>query len=142
MHKGVTWQAQHLTCPFGAKASVTAWHRVSSLLKHDMIQSTGSVIGRYVDDFFGVDLPGLYWSTTRMFNILCELVGCPCDPGKAASSMTELSLLGANIRINYDQWAYFHRIMPEKAAKWSAELMYSRGQVSYNLGVRPRSSAN
>jgi hypothetical protein len=57
-----------------------------------------------------------------MFNALCELVGCPCDPGKASSSMSVLGFLGASIRINFIQWAYEHRIMPEKAVKWSAEL--------------------
>ena len=57
IHNGITWQAQHLTCPFGAKGSVTAWHRVSPFPKRVMTNCTGSVIARYVDDFFGIDLP-------------------------------------------------------------------------------------
>ena len=117
MYKGVAWRAQHLTCPFGAKGSVTAWHRVSSFLKKVMTQCTGSIIARYVDDFFGVDLPNLQWTTARMFNTLCNLVGSPCDPGKAAYSMTQMAVLGALIFIDFGNWSYHHRIMHEKAAK-------------------------
>ena len=81
-----------------------------------------SVIGRYVDDFFGVDLPNLYWTTAKMFNTLCDLVGSPCDPGKAAYCMTQMAFLGALIFIDFDEWSYSHRIMPEKAAKIANEF--------------------
>ena len=59
MYLGNPWRAQHLTCPFGAVGSVSAWHRASSFLKCVMVHCTKSIIGRYVDDFFGVDLPNL-----------------------------------------------------------------------------------
>ena len=57
-----------------------------------------------------------------MFNKLCEIVGCPRDPDKAASSMAEMALLGASILVNFDQWSYEHRIMLDKPNKWSNEL--------------------
>ena len=101
MYQGTTWRAQHLTCLFGAVGSVTAWHRVSSLLKNVMIRCTRSILGRYVDDFFGVDLPNLYWTTPKMFTALCSLVGAPCDPGKAAYEMTQMAILGALILIDF-----------------------------------------
>ena len=71
-----------------------------------MIQYIGSIIARYVDDFFGVDLPNLQWTTARMFNTLCNLVGSPCDNGKAAYSMTQMALLGALIFIDFGNWSY------------------------------------
>ena len=87
-----------------------------------MTQCTMSVIGRYVDDFFGVDLPNLYWTTAKMLNTLCDLVGSPCGPGEAAYCMTQMALLGALIFIDFAEWPYSHRIMPEKAAKWANEF--------------------
>ena len=80
--------------------SVTAWHRVSSFLKRLMVRCTKSIIGRCVDDFFGVDLPNLRWTTAKMFSILCTFVGAPCDPDKAAYDMTQMALLGAQILID------------------------------------------
>ena len=121
-YKGITWRAQHLTCPFGAVGSVTAWHRVSSFLKNVMIRCTRSILGRYVDDFFGVDLPDLYWTTPKMFTALCSLVGAPCDPGKAAYEMTQMAFLGALILIDFGNWSYSHKILPDKAHKLANEL--------------------
>ena len=90
-----------------------------------------SVIGRYVDDFFGVDLPNLYWTTAKMFNTLCDLVGSPCDPGKAAYCMTQMALLGALIFIDFAEWSYSHRIMPETAAKFLINSKTSPEQESF-----------
>ena len=91
-------------------------------MKNVMIRCTGSIIGRYVDDFFGVDLPQIYWTTPRMFTALCSLVGAPCDPGKAAYEMTRMAFLGAQIFIDFGNWSYSHRILREKANKWAQEL--------------------
>ena len=141
MYQGVTWRAQHLTCPFGAIGSVTAWHRVSSFLKKVMTQCTRSIIARYVDDFVGVDLPNFQWTTARMFNTLCNLVGSPCDP-KAAYSMTQMALLGALIFIEFCNLFYHHMIMPEKAAKWAKELQSIAEEGVLPLDRQPRSSAS
>ena len=43
-YQGIIWWAQHLTCPFGAVGSVTAWHRISSFLKRVMLFDTKSII--------------------------------------------------------------------------------------------------
>ena len=69
-----------------------------------------------------MDLPNLYWTTAKMFSTLCSLVGAPCDPGKAAYSMTQMALLGALIFIDFGRWSYSHMIMQEKGSKWANEL--------------------
>ena len=105
MYQGIRWRAQHLTCPFGAVGSVTAWHRVSSFLKCVMVHCTKSIIGRYEDDFFGVDLPNVQWTTAKMLSILRTYVGAPCDPDKAAYDMSQMALLGAQIFIDFAKWS-------------------------------------
>ena len=52
-----------------------------------------------------------------MFTALCSLVGAPCDPGKAAYKMTQMAILGAQIFIDFGNWFYSHKILPEKANK-------------------------
>ena len=84
-----------------------------------MLRCTKFIIGRYVDDFFGVDLPNLQWTTAKMFSILCTFVGAPCDPDKAAYDMTQMALLGAQILIDFSVRSYSHRILPDKARKWA-----------------------
>ena len=112
MYQGIPRRAQHLTCPFGAAGSVTAWHRISSFLKLVMVHDTKSIVGRYVDDVFGVDLPNLQWTAAKMFSVLCTYVGAPCDPDKAAYHMSQMALLGAQIFIDFATWSYSHRNPP------------------------------
>ena len=58
-----------------------------------------------LDDFFGVDLPNLRWTSALLLSTLCLVVGAPCDPGKAAYHMTERTLLGAQIFIHFAKWS-------------------------------------
>ena len=120
--------------PFGAVGSVTAWHRVSSFLKHVMLRSRRSVLGHYVDDFFGVDLPGLRWTSSILLSTLCSLVGAPCDPDKAAYHMTQMVLLGAQFFIDLESWSYSHRVAPSSGR--------SRREDSYALVWEPKSLAS
>ena len=100
MYQDIPWRAQHLTCPFGAVGSATAWRRVSSFQKRVIIRCVRSIVGRYVDDFFGVHLPNLQWTTAKWFSILCTYVGAPCDPDKAAYNIAQMALLGVQIFID------------------------------------------
>ena len=84
-----------------------------------MVHDTKSIFGRYVDEFFGVDLPNLQWTTAKMFSVLCTYVGAPCDPAKAAYDMSQVALLGAQGFIDFAKWSYSNRILLDKAKKWA-----------------------
>ena len=55
IHDGVPWVAQHHAMPFGATASVSAWHRVGGLLLELARRLLQLPIYRYVDDYFAAE---------------------------------------------------------------------------------------
>jgi len=52
VHEGAPWIAFHYGMPFGATASVEAWHRVGDLLLQIARRLLHIPLYRYVDDFF------------------------------------------------------------------------------------------
>jgi hypothetical protein len=52
LYHGEPWVAMHRTMPFGATASVVAWHKVGALLQDIARQLLHLPVFRYVDDYF------------------------------------------------------------------------------------------
>ena len=55
MYHGEPWIAEHHAMPFGATASVLAWHKVGGLLALIAIVLLHLPVYRYVDDYFSAD---------------------------------------------------------------------------------------
>ncbi len=55
VHRGVPMVSLHHAMPFGATASVVAWHQVGSLLQKVARQILHLPLWRYVDDFFAAE---------------------------------------------------------------------------------------
>ena len=53
--KNEVWVAVHKSMPFGAASSVYAWHRVGHLIREIARSRLHLAVGRYVDDYFGVE---------------------------------------------------------------------------------------
>ena len=77
---------------------------------------------RYVDDYFGCSRPELAWSGSACLQLLTMLVGTPCDPKKAISSMVGMVLLGAEILVDMVRQSVATRVVEKKARKWAAEI--------------------
>ena len=54
-YRGDTWVAVHTSMPFGATASVIAWHRVGALLLEIARRVLHLPVFRYVDDYFAAE---------------------------------------------------------------------------------------
>ena len=87
-----------------------------------MVGCTKYIMGKYVDDFFGVRLHNLQWTTATMFSILCTYVGAPCGPDQAAYHMAQMALLGAQICLDFANLFYYNRFLRDKARKWADEF--------------------
>ena len=58
---GIVYAAAHRGMPFGAVASVVAWHRIGARLSRVVLQSAKAPVARYVDAFFGASKAGVKW---------------------------------------------------------------------------------
>ncbi len=116
------WCQGHLASPFGATASVRAWHRFGHMLKCCMLLGPKCPLGRYVDDFFGVVRANLQFSTPGIFQLLTTLIGTRCDPIKALSNVTRIVVLGAEVLLNLLRRTWSHRVCPKKAKRWRRSI--------------------
>ena len=55
MYEGEVWTSVHHAMPFGAAASVMAWHRVGALIASIARRRLHLPVLRYVDDYFSMD---------------------------------------------------------------------------------------
>ena len=57
-HDNYFWMARHYGMPFGATASVVAWHRIGALLSEIARKLLHLPVFRYVDDYFAAERRG------------------------------------------------------------------------------------
>ena len=72
-----------------------------------------------MDDYFGCSRAGVKWNGSELIASLARLVGTPCDPDKAAHSMTSLALLGADVMIEATTMQPALRLQPLNAERYS-----------------------
>jgi hypothetical protein len=140
MFRGEAWIAEHQAMPFGATASVLAWHRVGKLLTQLANRLLHLPVYRYVDDYFAADRcicysgylralpcilvfirPGLVQSGLRTF---VRLVRALLGPKAIADAKTEygqcIVILG--IQVQADANGAWFNVCPKKAQKWAAQI--------------------
>ena len=79
MHKGERLVAVHHGMPFGATASVVAWHKLGGLLQKIARVMLHAPVYRYVDDYFACERSG----HGVLFSFVHVSVGkfaCPGNP--------------------------------------------------------------
>ena len=114
---GVTWISVHTAMPFGATASVYAWHRVGALICSIARKLLKMPIFRYVDDYFSAERPD---TAEHSMQIFARLVRMLLGPSSISDRKLEwglrLQVLGMcvipcteGIKLTLD---------PEKASKW------------------------
>ena len=126
------WQSQmlaapHMGMPFGATASVCAWHRVGAFLAAAVSKLARAPIARYVDDFFGASKEGVYWSGGRILSVLCSLTGFHTDPAKDEDGALEIVVLGMLVTYSWNLQLVTVRLEAEKAARWRQSLAEACG---------------
>ena len=96
---GVLWVCQQFGMPFGAVASVMAWHRVGNFLTCVARRRLRLIVGRYVDDWFGASRSGLRCSPAYCMAALMRLTGFDDDPVKTVDRALRYVVLGAQVSI-------------------------------------------
>ena len=91
--------AEHYGMPFGSVASVWAWHRVGNLLELVVVVLALAPIFRYVDDFFGASLCGIFWSGGKLLAVVGGLLGLPTDALKDSDDCFEMVVLGVLVSL-------------------------------------------
>jgi hypothetical protein len=130
---GVQWASQHLCAPFGATASVHAWHVIGALIQHLAISILFLPVLRYVDDFYAAERQELADHAAQCFARLCRmLLGSDSLKDAKIASGSPLTILGITIRTTatgVDVWPD-----PDKVTKWSGQIQrvdeYRRLQLS------------
>ena len=118
MHLGDILAAPHTGMPFGAVASVIAWHRVGAFLSTIIKKLAKAPLSRYVDDFFGASVQGVYWSGGRLLSILCTLTGLLCDSKKDENDSLSMIVLGLMVDVSLQQAQVLVRLEAKKAVQW------------------------
>ena len=122
MSSGEKVAAPHLGMPFGAVASVVAWHRVGSWLAKVIMTVARAPMARYVDDYFGASKRGVKWSGGRLLSLLCSLTGLLCDSEKDVDDDTSMIVLGLSVDLSMEQARVLVRLEQSKATMWKGEL--------------------
>ena len=116
--QGRLWWSRHLTMPFGAVASVFAWHRLCSMLVAVCRQILYIMVLRFVDDMFGVSRQGLA-SPGKYISMVAQMMGIPCDEGKSADLMSEMAILGCKVSLNFSRRLIRVVITSDKTARYT-----------------------
>ena len=102
---------QLLACPFGAVASVNAWHRFGAAIQQILATLFRIAYARYVDDLFGVDavlkncsgsdgpevLAGPAGTVGLARWVINDLLGWQLDGGKAVTNAESFTALGVDV---------------------------------------------
>ena len=85
-----------LAAPFGAVASVYAWHRFGAAVQRILARLFHVAYPRYVDDLFGLDAAGSEAATlTRV--VISELLGWELDSEKEITDADTCVVLGVKV---------------------------------------------
>ena len=121
---------QLLSCPFGAAASVFAWHRFGSAVQALLAAIFLVAYPRFVDDFFGGDAaaampaehafasaPG---AAALARKIIVDLLGWSLDNSKAVAEATQMTVLGVMAKACLEGIWFW--IGDEKKEKWLEQI--------------------
>jgi len=122
---GKIWVSQHRGMPFGTNSAVYGFHRLGAFIAAVVKQMAMAPVLRYVDDYFGSSVAGIYWTGGRLLDVLTGLVGRPVDPDKSADDRMEMVVLGAEIELEADQSGLSTAVQEAKALAWDKSLKVS-----------------
>ena len=119
-------------CPFGAVASVHAWHRLGAAVQCILANLFLVVYARYVDDLFSLDeveepelaseFIGPTGTATLARRVIQELLGWELDAGKAVTNANVFVALGVEVEYVDGSETMIFRVTEERAAKWRNEI--------------------
>ena len=120
-------------CPFGAVASVHAWHRLGAAVQCILANLFLVVYARYVDDLFSLDEVGTTRLQCRKFigptatatlarEVIHGLLGWELDAEKAVTNANVFVALGVQIEYVDCSQTMIFRVTEERAAKWRVEI--------------------
>ena len=119
-------------CPFGAVASVHAWHRLGAAVQCILANLFLVVYARYVDDLFSFDeveqpdfrseFIGPTGTATLARRVIQELLGWELDAEKAVTNANVFVALGVQIEYVDGSGAMIFRVTKERVAKWRIEI--------------------
>ena len=119
-------------CPFGAVASVHAWHRLGAAVQCILANLFLVVYARYVDDLFSLDeveqpdfrseLIGPTGTATLARRVIQELLGWELDAEKAVTNANVFVALGVQVEYVDGSGAMIFRVTKERVAKWRIEI--------------------
>ena len=119
-------------CPFGAVASVHAWHRLGAAVQCILANLFLVVYARYVDDLFSLDeveqpdlvsdFIGPTGTATLARQVIQELLGWELDAEKAVTNANVFVALGVQIEYVDRSQTMIFRVTEERAAKWRVEI--------------------
>ena len=73
---------------------------MGSLLKHILVTLFHAPVGRYVDDFFGVDAVECKLTGGICFTELCRLVGVDTDPARDSDNEVNVAVLDTQVEVD------------------------------------------
>ena len=126
--------SQHLALPFGAVGSVLGWHRIGGSITTILARLLWVALGRYVDDFYGVDVDGVTLTGGMCMDFVCTVLGLPLDADKAENGCISMLLLGARVQVDFALWAVSTQVAEEKAACWSEDVLEALASDSLPSG--------
>ena len=119
-------------CPFGAVASVHAWHHLGAAVQCILANLFPVVYARYVDDFFSLDeveqpdfkseFIGPTGTATLARRVLQELLGWELDAEKAVTNANVFVALGVQVEYVNGSEAMIFRVTEERVAKGKIEI--------------------
>ena len=118
MALGRTWVSQHLGMPFGATSAVYAWHRIGNLLAWVVLTTARAPLSRYVDDFFGASLHGIFWTGGKLLDVLGLALGFPMDDAKTVDCSVLMDVLGIEVVLQWARKLISTCVFADTAQKW------------------------
>ena len=119
-------------CPFGAVASVHAWHRLGAAVQCILANLFLVVYARYVDDLFSLDeveqpdfrseFIGPTGTATLARRVIQELLGWELDAEKAVTDANVFVALGVQVEYVDGSGVMIFRVTKERVAKWKNEI--------------------
>ena len=107
--------------PFGATASVVAWHRVGDLLLEIARRLLHLPAFRYVDDYFAAERTGIAQHGLGTFvRLVRAVLGSSAVADAKTEFRPELVILGIQVTSGYEGACF--QLCPAKAEKWSAQI--------------------
>ena len=100
MFMGYAWVAKHFAMPFGATASVEAWHRFGALVAELARRLLFLPVFRYVDDFYAAERFECMRHGMECFvRLVRALLGPSAVSDKKVECGRSLVILGIHVRV-------------------------------------------